>query len=103
MGKPVRIPASERYVPFSAERLQAFAELRAASEAFEEGREEQERRRERLADAIVEALKAGGGPSEIERVAPYDRQHIDRIRRKAGIPAKRVATVQRVTKDAANS
>lgn len=75
--------------------VDALVELREAAQSFTEGRAEQERRRERLAAAIVKALQADIGPSAVEREVPYDRQHVDRIRRAAGIPAKRRATVQR--------
>lgn len=80
-------------------KVEALAELRAATAEFTGGRDEQERRRERLAAAIVNALKVGIGPSAIEREAPYDRQHIDRIRRAAGLPATRAATVQGIPKE----
>lgn len=80
-------------------KVEALAELRAATAAFTEGRDEQERRRERLAAAIVSALKAGIGPSAVERESPYDRQHVDRIRKAAGLPAKRAATVQPIPKE----
>lgn len=79
-------------------KVKALTELRAAAADFTEGRDEQERRRERLAAAIVTALKAELGPSAIEREVPYDRQHVDRIRRAAGLPAKRAPTVQRIPK-----
>jgi hypothetical protein len=79
--------------------VEALAELRAATAHFTEGRDEQERRRERLAAAIVKALTVGVRPSVIEREAPYDRQHIDRIRKAAGLPAKRAATVQAIPKE----
>lgn len=80
-------------------KVEALAELRHAADEFTEGRDEQERRRERLAAAIVKALKADIGPSAIEREVPYDRQHIDRIRKAAGLPPKRAATVQGIKKD----
>jgi hypothetical protein len=80
-------------------KVEALAELRAATADFTAGRDEQERRRERLAAAIVKALEVGIGPSAIEREAPYDRQHIDRIRRAAGLPAKRAATVRPISKE----
>lgn len=80
-------------------KVEALAELRDAAKEFTEGREEQERRRERLAAAIVRALQADIGPSAIEREVPYDRQHIDRIRRAAGIPPKRRATVRSVREE----
>ncbi len=80
-------------------KVKALTELREASRLFVEGRDEQERRRERLAAAIVAALSADLGPSAIEREVPYDRQHIDRIRKGAGIPAKRRPTVQRIPRE----
>ena len=80
-------------------KVEALAELRQAAREFTEGRDEQERRRERLATAIVKALKTDIGPSAIEREVPYDRQHIDRIRKAAKIPPKRRATVQRIPKE----
>ncbi|MFG1659027.1 hypothetical protein ACGFIY_21095 [Micromonospora chersina] len=80
-------------------KVEALAELRQAADEFTAGRDEQERRRERLAAAIVKALQVDIGPSAIEREVPYDRQHIDRIRKAAGIPPKRRATVQRIPTD----
>jgi hypothetical protein len=80
-------------------KVEALAELRHAADQFTEGRDEQERRRERLAAAIVKALQADVRPSAIEREVPYDRQHIDRIRRAAKIPPKRRPTVQRIQKE----
>lgn len=79
--------------------MEALTKLRAASKDFAEGRDEQERRREILAKAIEDALRAKIGPSEIERETPYDRTHIDRIRKAAGIPATRRPTVRRVEKE----
>lgn len=80
-------------------KVEALAELDAAAADFDAGEADQERRRARLHAAIVAALTTGAGPSEIARKVRYDRQHIDRIRRAAGIPAKRAATVQRIPKD----
>jgi nucleoid-associated protein YgaU len=77
-------------------KVEVLAELRAASTEFVQGRDEQEKRRLRLARAIEQALVADIGPVAIEREVPYDRQHIDRIRRAAGIPAKRGATVRSI-------
>lgn len=78
--------------------VEALAELRAATAEFNAGEQEQERRRERLHAAIIAALKVDLGPSAIEREVPYDRQHVDRIRRAAGLPPKRPATVQKIPK-----
>lgn len=79
--------------------MEAIAKLDKANEAFRTVREQYERCRDELADAISEALLAGAGPAFIERRVVYNRVHIDRIRRKAGIPAKRAATVQRIPKE----
>jgi hypothetical protein len=79
-------------------KVEALAELRSAAGKFTANRDALDQSREELAAAIVKAIKAGIGPSAIEREAPYDRQHIDRIRRAAGIPAKRSATVKRISK-----
>lgn len=71
----------------------ARAKLAKATKAFETSKAQHERDREALAAAIVEALKADIGPSEVARIAPYDRQHIGRISKAAGIPPRRPATV----------
>lgn len=48
-------------------------------------------------DAIVGILMAQTlGPSEVARRAKYDRQHVARIAKKAGVPPLRKATVQRI-------
>lgn len=80
-------------------KVEALARVRAASQEFTDGEAAQEGRRLRLHAAIVDALKLDIGPSALEREAPYDRQHIDRIRKAAGIPPKRGATVQRITRE----
>lgn len=80
-------------------KVEALAQLREAAAEFSAGEDEQEQRRQRLHTAIVTALKLDIGPSAIEREVPYDRQHIDRIRRGAGIPPKRKPTVQKIPKE----
>lgn len=45
-----------------------------------------EAERKELADAIVAARLAGIRPRDIEEVAPYDRNHIGRIVKAAGVP-----------------
>lgn len=47
-----------------------------------------EAKRAILHDAITGALRADFGPSEVTRHSPYDRQHVSRIARGAGIPPK---------------
>ena len=80
-------------------KVEALAKLREAAAEFSAGEGEQESRRQRLHTAIVAALRLDIGPSAIEREVPYDRQHIDRIRRSAGIPPKRKPTVQKIPKE----
>jgi hypothetical protein len=72
---------------------EARIRLKQATSAFTRGEEQQRRRREALAEAIADAFRAGLRPREIEAIAPYDRNHIGRIRRDAGIPARRPPTV----------
>lgn len=60
----------------------ATRRFRNAEAALEEARETMHR-------AIVDALKADAGASETARHSPYDRNHVNRIRRDAGIPPKR--------------
>lgn len=42
-----------------------------------------------LAAAIVEALQSGWRPSEVDAVVHYDRNHVRRIAKKAGVPPLR--------------
>jgi septal ring factor EnvC (AmiA/AmiB activator) len=75
------------------EKDDARTRLKRASAAFTRGEDQQKHRREALAEAIADAFRAGLRPSEIEDIAPYDRNHIGRIRKAAGIPARRARTV----------
>lgn len=77
-------------------KVEALAKVRAASEAHQQARAAETRARETHHAAIVEALKVGAGPSAIESVTSYDRQHINRIRVEAKLPSKRAATVQKI-------
>ncbi|MFB6392566.1 hypothetical protein [Polymorphospora lycopeni] len=79
-------------------KVSALAEVKAASDQHEDAQNAEEEKRKALHDAIVKALQAGAGPSAIERVSHYDRQHIDRIRKAAGLPPTRRPTVQRIPK-----
>jgi hypothetical protein len=50
--------------------------------------------REEINAEIVGILKARTlGPSEVTRLSPYERQHVGRIAKKAGVPPLREATV----------
>lgn len=71
-------------------RERALTRLRAAAARVKQ----HEAEREELADAIVEALTAGGlRPSEVDREVPYDRNHVRRIAKAAGVPPLRESTV----------
>ena len=52
-----------------------------------------EAERQGLAEAIVAALRAGWRPSEVDAEVPYDRNHIRRIAKAAGVPPLREPTV----------
>ena len=79
-----------------AEVVQATAaeRLRFATAEFAEGRTPA--RRQRLHDAIVDALNAGVRPRDIDAIVPYDRVHIRRIAKAAGVPPRREPTVCRL-------
>lgn len=64
--------------------------LRAAAAAVRNHEDE----KKALAEAIVEALRAGWRPSEVDAEVPYDRNHIRRIAKAAGVPALREPTVR---------
>lgn len=67
----------------------ALAALDGAAALYRETERRHVEAREALHKQIVRALKSGVGSSETARHAPYDRNHVDRIRRNAGIPSKR--------------
>jgi hypothetical protein len=71
-------------------RERALTRLRAASARVKQHDQE----RDDLAAAIVDALKAGVRPRDIAEIAPYDRNHIRRIAKAAGVPPLREPTVQ---------
>jgi hypothetical protein len=48
-----------------------------------------EQERKDLAEAIVEARRSGIRPSEIDEIAPYDRNHVGRILKEAGLTQPR--------------
>ncbi|MFI1166547.1 hypothetical protein ACH4UM_23825 [Streptomyces sp. NPDC020801] len=62
--------------------------------AYEKAEEEFEAARTALNEGIVEVLRARTlGPSEVTRHVPYERQHVGRISKAAGIPPLREPTV----------
>ncbi|MFE9735445.1 hypothetical protein ACFYO9_33880 [Streptomyces sp. NPDC005863] len=64
------------------------------SAAFTKADEELEAARAALNEGIVDVLKARTlGPSEVTRHVPYERQHVGRISKAAGIPPLRERTV----------
>lgn len=68
-----------------------LAELSAAYEAAEA---KMEAARTALNEGIVDILRARTlGPSEVTRRVPYERQHVGRIAKAAGIPPLRERTV----------
>lgn len=68
-----------------------LAKLSATYEAAEKGLEEA---RAALNEGIVDILKTKTlGPSEVTRLVPYERQHVGRISKAAGIPPLRERTV----------
>ena len=80
--------ASEKKKQAARERL---ADLGAAYTAAEESLEAA---RTALTDGIVDVLKARTlGPSEVTRLVPFERQHVGRIPKAAGIPPLRERTV----------
>lgn len=80
--------ATEKKEQAARDRL---AELSAAYTAAEKGLEEA---RAALNEGIVDVLRAKTlGPSEVTRLVPYERQHVGRISKAAGIPPLREPTV----------
>lgn len=80
--------ATEKKQQAARDRL---AELAAAYTAAEEALETA---RKALNEGIVDVLKARTlGPSEVTRLVPYERQHVGRISKAAGIPPLRERTV----------
>lgn len=80
--------ATEKKQQAARDRL---TELGAAYQAAEE---QLEAARTALNEGIVDVLKARTlGPSEVTRLVPYERQHVGRISKAAGIPPLRERTV----------
>ncbi|MEU0275520.1 hypothetical protein [Streptomyces sp. NPDC006307] len=68
----------------------AAAELDTLTKAFRKAEEKQEQAREAVHDAIVKHLRARNAPpGKIAEHTPYDRVHVGRIAKGAGIPPLR--------------
>ncbi len=80
--------ATEKKQQAARERLTGLgAAYTAAEDALEAAREA-------LTTGIVDILKARTlGPSEVTRLVPFERQHVGRISKAAGIPPLRERTV----------
>ncbi|MGW7440593.1 hypothetical protein [Streptomyces sp. NPDC054849] len=80
----------------------ARAQLTELSAAYTEAEAAFEAARKNLNEGIVEILQARTlGPSEVTRLVPYERQHVGRISKAAGIPPLRERTVVSVKQAAA--
>lgn len=78
---------------------QKLAELSAS---FTKAEARLEAARKALNDGIVDILMARAlGPSEVTRLVPYERQHVGRIAKAAGVPPLRERTVVSAKKAAA--
>lgn len=87
----------------TTEKKQQAARDRLAelSTAFTEAEAELEDARKALNEGIVDVLRAKTlGPSEVTRLVPYERQHVGRISKAAGIPPLRERTVVSAKKSA---
>lgn len=75
--------------PLNPAQTEALTELDQATERYRAAERAYVEAREHVHGAIVRALQAGIGTSEVGRHSPYDRNHVNRIRKDAGIPPKR--------------
>lgn len=75
----------------------ALAELDELTAAFKETGEAHERARDALHEAIVRHLRERNAPpSMVAKHSPYDRNHVGRIAKAAGVPPLRERTVRSV-------
>lgn len=73
---------------------EARAQLAALGAAYAEAEAQLAQARDALNAGIVAVLKARTlGPSEVTRLVPYERQHVGRIAKAAGVPPLRERTV----------
>lgn len=78
--------------------MSALDAVQAASDDHDEAIAAEKAKQQAHHAAIVAALRAGVGPSAIEKRSRYDRQHINRIRQAADLPPMRPATVRKIDK-----
>lgn len=79
----------------------ARATLGRLSEQYASAESQLEKARAELSQAIADVLMARAlGPSEVTRLVPFERQHVGRIAKAAGVPPLRAPTVSRITKTA---
>ena len=76
------------------EQQEARNRLTKLAAAFTKAEQHLEAVRQDLNEGIVDVLMARTiGPSEVTRLVPYERQHVGRIAKAAGVPPLREATV----------
>lgn len=76
------------------EELSAIAELEELTRKYEAAERALDQAREAATEGIVRVLKAKTlGPSDVSRYGPFERQHVGRIAKAAGIPPLRKPTV----------
>lgn len=78
-----------RSSPDSPDLDAAREELAAARQEYDELEEAQQRVRKRIADAIVQARRAGMRPTDINKISPYIAAWNRKILRDAGFPSAR--------------
>jgi hypothetical protein len=77
----------------------ARTRLANSSKRYADAELELEAAREELTKDIADVLMARAlGPSEVTRLVPFERQHVGRIAKAAGVPPLRAPTVSRITK-----
>lgn len=76
------------------EQQEARNRLTKLAAVFTKAEQHLEAVRQDLNEGIVDVLMARTiGPSEVTRLVPYERQHVGRIAKAAGVPPLREATV----------
>jgi hypothetical protein len=77
----------------TAEQREAVARLDALTRQYEAAEEALSNAREAVTAEIVTVLRARTlGPSDVARHSPFERQHVGRIAKEAGIPPLRQPT-----------
>lgn len=85
----------------SARRDAALKELDKLTTAYAAAERKLDKARDALHDAIIKHLKEQNArPGEVSEHTPYDRNHIRRLAKAAGVPPLRERTVRSVKRDA---